>query len=121
MPRGGARPGAGRKRRPAAPPVAAFDLAERLHCMPAGPIGRQRRVVLTMASYGVPAAHIAAALAIDEPRLREFFGVDLRDGQILAEANIIAGVWTHARAGHGPSSLYLCRRFDRLDRVEQQR
>lgn len=80
MPRGGARPGAGRKRRPAAQPMAPFDLVERLAAMPSGPVGRQRRTVLALAAYGAPVSHIAAALGIEPRQLTEFFGTQIYEG-----------------------------------------
>ena len=121
---GGTRPGAGRKRRPIDPDVARIgrhDLAARLHAMPSNPLGRRRRCALTMASYDVPEAEIAAALAISEDDLRSGFGEELACGAALRQVSVLAGVWAQAREGKWPAISFLLKRLDEADPIATSR
>lgn len=116
MPRGGVRPGAGRPRKvqpPAVSGIRDFDLISRLRRMPASPVGRQRRVVLVMAAFDAPADVIAAALAIPEPELREFYAAELAMGAAMKLGNLIAAHWSLARAGNARAVIELTRRIER--------
>jgi hypothetical protein len=94
--------------------------------MPAGPVGRQRRAVLTMSAYGVPEAEIAAALAIDEARLVEFFTDELQTGAVLIKANMITALFDSARGRNGrrPSVAainMILKRVESAERDERRR
>ena len=116
MPRGGARPGAGRPRKPlpaAVVDVRQFpDLVARLAKLPKGTIGLPRRAALALGAYDVPDDVVAAALGLTVDRAIEFYGDDLRHGQVLAQVNILRATWALAEAGKWPAISHLLRRME---------
>lgn len=116
MPRGGYRPGSGRKARPIPPEVAGLGrypaLVERLNGMPSSPAGRRRRVVLALAAHDASEGTIAAALAISEDELRRRYPEELATGLALKSASVAMATWELARAGKWSAISWLLRRLD---------
>jgi hypothetical protein len=81
-------------------------------------------VVLVLAAFGVEPEFIASVLAMDTAVLRKRFEHELELGRINLHYNINLELHRAAAGeGRGPSIkalLYLCRRYHRLARAENE-
>lgn len=117
--RGGARPGAGRRKQKRGPykPKPIFDIAEVLREIPGGVRARATKTVLALAAFNASDEVIAETLSTDIVSLRAVHADDLARGRALMDGNVSVELLRSARGdGRRPSvaaQLFLLKRADR--------
>jgi hypothetical protein len=109
--RGGQRPGAGRRPKIDERLALMADLAIRLRATR----GASRRAVVALAAFGADDTVIAAALAIKESDVSEFFTTELKAGRAIASGNLIDFLWRKAATGNATAIRTLEKRIATME------
>ena len=96
MPRGGYRPGAGRK--PRVVDMKQFDVTSKLNAMLRGRKDPKARAAAALAAYGMSSQAISAVMRIDN--LETTFADELAFGRVLLACNVLAAQYEAALRGN---------------------